>query len=63
MVDFFAEGEASEEDLDKQYKTTLAYIEELEFKNMLRKEEDELGAFLKINSGLAVLKVRIGAKC
>ncbi len=51
MVDFFSEGDASEEDLDKQYKTTLSHIEELEFKNMLRKEEDELGAFLKINSG------------
>jgi peptide chain release factor 2 len=51
MVDFFAEGAATEEDLDLQYKTTLSYIEELEFKNMLRTEEDELGAFLKINSG------------
>ena len=51
MIDFYGEGEASEEDVDKQYKITLQQIEELEFKNMLRDEEDELGAFLKINSG------------
>ncbi len=51
MADFFSEGDASEEEFDNQYKITLANIEELEFKNMLRKEEDELGAFLKINSG------------
>ncbi len=51
MVDFYGEGDASEEDVEKQYKITLQQIEELEFKNMLRDEEDELGAFLKINSG------------
>ena len=51
MMDFFAEGEATEEDIDKQYKSTIAIIEGLEFKNMLREESDELGAFLKINSG------------
>lgn len=51
IMDFFAEGEATEQDVDKQYKTTLDSIENLEFKNMLQEEEDELGAFLKINSG------------
>ncbi len=51
MADFFSEGVASEEDVDIQYKAALSNIEALEFKNMLRKEEDELGAFLKINSG------------
>jgi peptide chain release factor 2 len=51
IVDFFNEGEASEADLEKQYKETLQYIETLEFKNMLRSEEDTLGAFLKINAG------------
>lgn len=51
IVDFYGEGDALEEDVDKQYKITLQQIEDLEFKNMLREEEDELGAFLKINSG------------
>lgn len=51
IMDFYADGDADESDVDKQYKTTLEAIEALEFKNMLREEEDELGAFLKINSG------------
>jgi peptide chain release factor 2 len=51
LLDFYSEGEATGEDIDKQYKLCLASIEGLEFKNMLRDKEDELGAFLKINSG------------
>ena len=51
LFDFYKEGEASEEDVDKQYSDTLALIEELETRNMLRKEEDILGAIMKINSG------------
>jgi peptide chain release factor 2 len=49
--DFFREGEASEKDLDNQYYNTLELIEALEVRNMLRNEEDQLGAILKINSG------------
>lgn len=49
--EFFREGEASEEDLNKQYDTALSLIENLEVRNMLRREEDNLGAILKINSG------------
>ncbi len=41
----------TEEELDKMYKRTLKLIEELELKNMLRKEEDQLGAVLKVNAG------------
>ncbi|MBP1666501.1 MAG: peptide chain release factor 2, partial [Bacteroidetes bacterium] len=51
MNDFFREGEATEQDLDSQYKNCLELIETLEVRNMLRKEEDQLGAILKINSG------------
>lgn len=51
LYDFYKEGEASEEDVDKQHADTLALIEELETRNMLRKEEDILGAIMKINSG------------
>jgi len=51
ISDFHKEGEATEEELDKQYSTALNLVEELEVKNMLRKEEDRLGAILKINSG------------
>ncbi len=51
IIDFFNEGEADEADVEKQYQETLHQIESLEFKNMLRSEEDALGAFLKINAG------------
>lgn len=49
--DFFRDGEASEEEVDNQYKNCLSLIEDLEVRNMLQKEEDQLGAILKINSG------------
>jgi peptide chain release factor 2 len=49
--DFFREGEASETEVDTQYKTCVSMIEDLEVRNMLQKEEDQLGAILKINSG------------
>ena len=51
MLDFFAEGDAAEEDVDAQYAKVLSILEALESKNMLREEEDALGAILKINSG------------
>jgi peptide chain release factor 2 len=51
MLDFFHEGEATEQDLDSQYSNCIELIENLEVRNMLRKEEDQLGAILKINSG------------
>ena len=49
--DFFREGESSEEEVDNQYNNCLSLIEDLEVRNMLQKEEDQLGAILKINSG------------
>jgi peptide chain release factor 2 len=49
--DFYREGEATEEEVDNQYKNCLSLIEDLEVRNMLQKEEDQLGAILKINSG------------
>lgn len=51
LFEFFEAEEATEEEVDNQYRETLEMVEELEFKNMLRNEEDELGALLKINSG------------
>ena len=51
LIDFLKEGEAEEADVQEQFEITLKLVEELESKNMLRKEEDSLGAILKINSG------------
>lgn len=49
--DFLKEELISEEDLDAIYATALEQVEALELKNMLRQEEDRLGAVLKINAG------------
>lgn len=49
--DYVKEGIVTEEEVDAQYARTLHSIEELELKNMLRNEEDKLGAVLKINAG------------
>lgn len=51
LYEFTKEGEATEEDLQIEYDNSLELIEKLELKNMLRKEEDKLGAVMKINSG------------
>jgi len=51
LYDFFEMGEATEADIDQHYNETLELIETLETKNMLRKEEDKLGAILRINAG------------
>jgi len=51
MADFLQEEEATQEEVDLFYEKVLADIENLESRNMLRKEEDVFGAILKINSG------------
>lgn len=51
IYDFYREGEAKEPEVITQYDTALELIEALELRNMLRKEEDSLGAILKINAG------------
>ncbi len=51
LYEFFEMEEASEEEVDKAYSDTLVLVEELEAQNMLRNEEDRLGAVLRINAG------------
>ena len=51
LYEFFEEGEATEQEVDSAFAETLEKVEELEAKNMLRNEEDKLGAVLKINAG------------
>ena len=51
LYEFFEMEEATEEEVDKAYADTEKLIEELEAKNMLRNEEDRLGAVLRINAG------------
>jgi len=49
--DFYKEEAVTEEEVDNAYSHILKLLEDLELRNMLRKEEDKLGAVLKINSG------------
>lgn len=49
--EFFKEDQIEEKELDNHYTIALKNTEDLELKNMLRNEEDKLGAILKINSG------------
>ncbi len=49
--DFIKEDLVTEEEIDEQYALTIDKIESLELRNMLRLEEDKLGAVLRINSG------------
>jgi peptide chain release factor 2 len=51
LFDFFKEGESTETEVELQYQSVVTKIESLEFRNMLRKEEDILGAMVKINAG------------
>ncbi len=49
--DFYKEGIAEEEEVDQAYQVALSLIENVELRNMLRREEDRLGAVLKVNAG------------
>ena len=49
--EFVKDGEMDEAELDAIYANAIAKIEDLELRNMLRREEDKLGVVLKINSG------------
>lgn len=51
MPDFIKEGVSAESELDELYARTLTAVEDLELRNMLRNEEDTMGAILEINAG------------
>lgn len=50
-LDFYREGITQEDELDNIYTLAIKHFEEVELCNMLRSEEDKLGAVLKINAG------------
>lgn len=49
--DFLKEEITTEEEVDEAYAHAIEAVENLELRNMLRREEDQLGAVLKVNSG------------
>ena len=51
LLEMFNEKQATEEELESQFNQTKIQLEALEFKNMLRNEEDKLGAIITINAG------------
>ncbi len=51
LYDFYKEGEASEEEIMESYHKTTTFLEEMEFKNMLSDEGDDLNAVLQITAG------------
>lgn len=51
LFEFSKEGEATQEELEAQHDTFIEKLEDLEFRNMLGSEGDELSAVLEINSG------------
>ena len=51
LFDFYSEGEASEEEVENSYNSTIILAENLEFKNMLSDEGDNLSAVLQITAG------------
>lgn len=50
-MDFFKEGDVSEEEVENHYHQTLNHIEDLEFRNMLSDEGDSMSAVLQITAG------------
>jgi len=51
LFDFFKEGDVEESEVEDQYQAAEKAVEELEFKNMLSAEEDNLNAVLQITAG------------
>ncbi len=51
LYDFYKDGEATEEEVMKIYNKAIRFLEDLEFKNMLSEEGDDLSAVLQITAG------------
>lgn len=51
LFDFWKEGEASEDDVKEAFTAATKAVEDLEFKNMLSGEQDNMDCVIEINSG------------
>jgi peptide chain release factor 2 len=51
LNEFHEAAQVSDEELEKDYRKVFRAVEELEFKKMLSKEEDQLSAMIEINPG------------
>ena len=50
-MEFFREGEASQEEVEATFNEATRLLEELEFKNMLGRPEDKMNCVMEINAG------------
>ena len=51
LYEFYKSGDATEEETVTEFNTCIHKLEAIEFKNMLRDEEDRLNCILQINAG------------
>lgn len=51
LIEFNKEGDVEDEEVHAQYEVTLKSLEDIEFKNMLSEEGDNLSAVLQITAG------------
>ena len=51
LLEFFKSGEVEEAELIRYFETTTSHFEELEFKNMLSDEGDNLSAVIQVTAG------------
>lgn len=51
LAEFKAMGEVEDAEVDTQYTKAITALEDLEFKNMMSDEEDQLNAVIEINAG------------
>ncbi len=51
LFDYYKEGEGSEKNVTEQFEKTLKFLEEIEFRNMLSQEGDEMSAIMQITAG------------
>ena len=63
LLEFFKSDEVEEEEVKRHFEITINHFEELEFKNMLSDEGDNLSAVIQITAGAGVQKVVIGRPC
>jgi peptide chain release factor 2 len=51
LYEFFKSGDATEQEVTEEFLSASKKLEQIEFKNMLRGEEDHLNCILQINAG------------
>ena len=51
LLEFKEMGESVDDEIESKYRSLLSSVEDLEFKNMMSSEEDQLDAMLEINAG------------